>query len=216
MISRITWTILAMLLVATPAWAQMGSRRMRPPIYGDTGVYAQVGGLNGFQTFRNADGVDVENTFGVNLAVGMRFHPRVSGELELDYLVGFDVNEVPEPPGSTTQVALEIPGVLVTGNAKGYLLTGRFQPYAVGGIGFMYADLRSRNAVTIECAIWYCFNNRAVIRDDVVFAARLGAGVDFWITENWALNLESSYVLPTGDLADLRFVNLSWGVSYRF
>ena len=56
------------------------------------------------------------------------------------------------------------------------------------------------------------------------FAARATAGLDFYITKNWLLNVEAGAVIPTnevknsngGDLEELFYVPIQLGVQYRF
>ena len=49
-----------------------------------------------------------------------------------------------------------------------------------------------------------------------ITAARFGGGIDIYATENFAVSLNISYVLPTGDLKDLDYVSIAWGFQYRF
>ena len=56
------------------------------------------------------------------------------------------------------------------------------------------------------------------------FAARATAGLDFYITKNWLLNLEAGAVIPTNevknsngdDLEELFYVPIQLGFQYRF
>ena len=47
-------------------------------------------------------------------------------------------------------------------------------------------------------------------------AELFGGGTDFWISEDFALTLDAVYVLPTGELKDLAFVKLGWGVKFKY
>lgn len=48
------------------------------------------------------------------------------------------------------------------------------------------------------------------------FAARFGAGLDIYLTENIVLSAGVDYVLPTGDVNDLDYVSFGGGGQYRF
>ena len=48
------------------------------------------------------------------------------------------------------------------------------------------------------------------------FAARFGGGVDLYLNRNFVVALDTSYVLPTGDLDGLDHVSFSLGLQYRF
>jgi hypothetical protein len=45
---------------------------------------------------------------------------------------------------------------------------------------------------------------------------RFGGGLDFYATEHVVLTLGIDYVLPFGDLEDLDYVSIGWGLRYRF
>ena len=89
-----------------------------------------------------------------------------------------------------------------TADLKGYLLTGRIQPYALVGLGFMRVDSE-------ETAFFFAF-------DFTDFATRLGGGVDYYFTENIVFGLELGGVLPTGTLKDQDQFTFSAGLHYRF
>jgi hypothetical protein len=40
--------------------------------------------------------------------------------------------------------------------------------------------------------------------------------MDLWITEDFALTMDVEYVLPTGDLENLQYVNLGWAAKFQF
>ena len=97
-------------------------------------------------------------------------------------------------------VSLDI--LTLTGDLKGYLLTGRIQPYGLAGVGFMYADVE-------DTAFIFGF-------DETDFAARLGGGVDYYFTENLVFNAEIGGVLPTGRLEILDQFTFAFGIQCRF
>ena len=91
----------------------------------------------------------------------------------------------------------------ITTDLKGFLLTGRLQPFALVGIGTTIGEVRDSFGAGLEI-------------EEADFVARFGGGLDFYLTESLALTLDASYVLPTGDLADFDYVSLGWGLQYRF
>ena len=44
----------------------------------------------------------------------------------------------------------------------------------------------------------------------------MGAGVDFYLSEKWALNMEHTYVAAVGDLLKQEYGSFALGVLYRF
>jgi hypothetical protein len=90
----------------------------------------------------------------------------------------------------------------LTADVKGDLATGRIQPFLTTGVGFLNA--KSDDPVT---------NFK---KTDTGFAARFGGGVDFYLTEVVGLSLDTSYVVPTGEVKNLDHVSVGAGVFLRF
>ena len=99
--------------------------------------------------------------------------------------------------------AIELETLTFTGNVKGYLLTGRVQPFLLAGVGLMQVE--AKDTVGVGLSI-----------EEEDFAARFGGGVDFYINPNIAVVIDVGYVLPTGDLDGLDYVSFSGGFQYRF
>ncbi len=165
--------------------------------------------------------LNMEGSPGLNGRVGYRFHPHVSAELEVEWLAELDgvVSwQPPEPnpdPDPTTDVDREniaemrIDAWTITANAKGYLLTGRHQPYVLLGMGVMTADVEF-NALNADGA--------ALVASDreTGFATRFGGGIEVYMTEKSVLTLGTEYVLPTGDTKDLDYFSVLLGYQHRF
>ena len=172
-----------------------------PP--GDPGVY----------TFSLAN-VD-SDTFGATGRGGYRCHPYVSTELQFEALSNFDgtISENGTPSNDTARsFDLELESLVFTTNAKGHLLTGRYQPFVLLGMGFMRMESKSRDTTggTIP-------GNAAQQSDRTVkFALRYGAGLDFYLTEHVVVSAEGSYLMPTGKLDGLDYYTFGLGVQYRF
>ena len=156
------------------------------------------------------DHVEADASLGLHTRVGYRFHPRVAAEAHFEWLGGFDVSldSVYRPdPGSGTQVATAALWTL-TGDARIYLLTGEVQPYLLAGAGMLSAELKNEADPS---------DGLPDLSDSSSgFAARFGAGFDYCLTENFALNFDASYVLPTGAVEDFDYVSVGWGFQYRF
>jgi len=140
--------------------------------------------------------VDVEVPPGLDARVGYRFHPHLAGEVQIQWfpkadIEFFDVN------------VLELETLTFTGNVKGYLLTGRIQPFLLVGAGLMHFDTKDKLGLFLSAK-----------GED--FAARFGGGVDIYITPNIAAVIDGGYVLPTGDVDGLDYVSFSVGFQYRF
>jgi opacity protein-like surface antigen len=168
----------------------------------------------GFSTFSLGH---VENdAFGVLGRGGYRCHPYVSAEIQFETLADFDgsVSENGTPPvaDSARGFNLELESLVFTANAKGHLLTGRYQPFVLLGLGFMRMESKSRDITGGTLP------GRAPQESDrtVKFAVRYGAGLDFYLTEHVVVTAEGSYLMPTGKLDGLDYYQFGVGLQYRF
>jgi hypothetical protein len=188
---------------------------------GDDGQYAREGGYVGFggaYVLENADtddiekdlesdlaaagfpgtrvDVDVDDTWGLNARVGSRFGSRFAMEVVGDWFDDADVDIDATAPAGRVGGSAEVEAWALTYNLKGYLLTGRVQPFIVVGGGVLNIDAESE--------------------DDYGFSWRLGGGYDFYQTENVVFSLEALYYLPTGDIRDYHVISVGLGAQYRF
>jgi opacity protein-like surface antigen len=164
--------------------------------YARRGWYVGGGVTYAFEQFPDHHDLAVDDSPGFKVLGGYRVLPNLAAELDADYLHDFDVQV------GGTDVA-HIRGVATTLNGKGYLTTGRVQPYGVAGIGGLYVaglDSSLHNILGVNGG----------------FLTRVGGGLDLYATEHVVLNAEATYDLPTGRVSDLRFVPLTIGAQYRF
>ncbi len=162
------------------------------PDYARNGVYLGLGGTYAIENYQNTGGLSIDDGLGINSRLGYRFHPRFSVELAFEWIDEFEIE------GTSFRVETWI----LTGNAKVHFLTGLIQPFGLVGVGVMHADLRGGGLGSIT--------------DDEDFAARFGGGVDLYASEHIVIAVEASYVRPTGDVDDLDYVSIGWGLHYRF
>jgi len=196
--------------------------------YDREGAYVGVGFSYGFENFGLSKTEDAasdiigarvelgaDDSPGFDIRGGYRLHPNFAIEGEIQYFTGFDLNiDNMSTRGETINLNEKfgsIDTLAVTVNAKGYVLTGRVQPYGLFGIGLARANFDPE----IE---------GVDSQDDNQFAVRFGAGVDFYATENIVINAEAGYLLPTSDYkfgegdpglgGDI--IPLTIGLQYRF
>ena len=136
---------------------------------------------------------------GVDFRAGYRPFARWAFEFDYQWQAGYDSKR------STIDPPLEIDTHLLSLNAKWFALTGRWQPYALLG-----ASLLIINTEIVDSD----FKKPWDI--DVGFAPRFGAGVDFWIDEDWALTLEGTYMVSVGEYAGANMGSVGAGFQYRF
>jgi opacity protein-like surface antigen len=159
-----------------------------------TGAYLG-GGFTGAFNETDLEG-DLKDSVGVDGRVGYRFHPHFAVEADLTYL--HDLGD------HVSDAQLQFETLTGTGNLKAFILTGRVQPYVVAGVGGSWAH-------TIEKA--------GGVRNSVsnaVFTYRGGAGVDFYVDDDWLIYTEATYVGFTGQFDNGGMVPLVLGAQYRF
>lgn len=189
--------ILLGLALASPAQAQDFARG---------GGYVVAGGSYMLEQFTDTGRFDFKDSWGLNLRLGYRYLPWLSSELEWEFISGFDIKGQALDGTPVNEFGLKIDGGNVTVNTKAYLMPGRIQPYVLVGIGFLYASVTNfpfqlswlRNA------------------DGAAFSVRGGAGLNVYLNDQWGLTAGVSYVLPVGDLDNLRYISTDAGIEYRF
>ncbi len=182
--------------------------------------------------------LDDHDAFGFTGRGGYRCHPRVSVELQADWfddLGGGSIVETGETPvivttsmgplsDSLRNFKFDLESLVMTTNVKGHLMTGRYQPFVLAGLGFMRMESKARDvtpnadATTEVCQPALTDPCHAPQASDrrVEIAMRFGGGLDFYLTENVVFSAEGSYLMPTGKLDGLDYYTFSLGLQYRF
>jgi opacity protein-like surface antigen len=166
------------------------------------GPYLGVHFIAGFEAYRSGARRDiggnrnVDESYGFGARIGYRFHPHIAVELHSEWIEGFDLQQF---PGDHS----EIRTWTNTANGKFFFGHWRLQPYVLAGLGLQRAWVRNPSPGGVNF-------------DDVAFVGRIGGGIDFQLSSHVVLNLESSYVAPTGDLDDYDTVSAGLGLTYRF
>jgi opacity protein-like surface antigen len=162
-------------------------------------VEDDVGDLDGASTSASLD-----DSWGISTRASYRCHRNFAAEVEVEWLDTFDADISSSGQGRVGD--LEVDPIVVTLNAKGYLLPGRIQPFLLGGVGGITAKTRVRDQV----------EGGSDTDRDSDFAYRLGGGVDFYATKNVVVSADAEYVgTPFGDV-DVEYVSVGLGVQYRF
>ncbi len=168
--------------------------------------------LAGPDTTGNADDSRGASGYG-----GYRCHPRYSVAARVDYFGGFDTTwtGVLNLSGVSEDIDIFAVGV----DIKGYLLTGRYQPYVLVGGSTVHIDTEVTNPTGINRP--WPFN--VPVRGPVVqsrnytdFAFRLGGGFDVYATDHVVVNIGASYMFPLGEVSGVQLFTVGGGIEYRF
>lgn len=201
------WLLALAIGAVSPAWAADDDAEYdRSGIYlGGMAVYAIPTEKGDLEDEFNEDlgpgsSSDVDNSWGASGRLGYRLHPRFAIEAQFEFLSNIEVDGKDMDGGDEHKNEINL--FALTGNAKAFLLTGRFQPYLIAGAGWSRARFdppgsgpKSRH------------NG---------FATRIGAGFDLYASEDVALSTEVGYVLHTGKLEDLDYLSIGLGLTLRF
>ncbi|MBI5505795.1 MAG: outer membrane beta-barrel protein [Deltaproteobacteria bacterium] len=164
------------LIVATIVVGILGvtaSARAEETAFGGKGVYASAGGVYGVENF-GFSGYD--GSGGYDLRGGYRIVDMFAAEAEWQHFTKFK-----DKPGGT-----DLEAYALTVNGRFYPLTGRFQPYALVGLGWFHGQADKVSNTYHAGSV----GSRFALGVDVYFTQRLGGAV------------EAAYVLPlSGSMA---------------
>jgi len=195
---------LAALLIAAPAvYAQdedLGDMTTKKPARKQTaeeenndpsrtGPYLGIGGLFALENFSGI-GMSTDDSGGYNAQVGYRFGPHFASDIRVERYQEFD-----SPNGEVNGWALGL-------NGKGYILTGKLQPFGMIGINLL--DMETTNSAA---------TNTNKTDDGPAF--RFGAGLDWYVTNHIVMTTDVSYMLGVSQVNGYDMVLFSLGFFYR-
>jgi opacity protein-like surface antigen len=152
-----------------------------------------------------AESVEADTAVGLHVSAGYRAHPSVAVEAEFEMMPASDAKVF-----GILKIA-EIQTWALTANARVFPITGRLQPFVLMGVGLVRGEW---NLPPLPPAVGV--PTPRLGESDLGFAGRFGGGVDFYLTESFALSAKVSYVVSTGDQARFDYVSFGGGAQYRF
>jgi opacity protein-like surface antigen len=187
--------------VAIPTEAEEEEEK-EPPNWARTGLYLEVDGEAIFEAFSSSTnrGKPISSVGG-GLSVRAGWRPARPLAFELQYERVFDFF-----CGTTTDASCldSNDANLITVNAKYNLLVERrYQPFIRTGFGAIWGDLPNS---------W----TRKVDPGQSSFVWKIGAGIDYAITERWFGSLYGDWVIPTQEFHRLNYGTLGLGIGYKF
>ena len=158
--------------------------------------YAHFLGLEDELNKTAGPGIEVTDGVGGDLSVGYRFTNHLALDGQFTY-VGIGDAQV----NNRSIAQFEFFSLMMNGRA--YALTGRVQPYFIGGIGWQYANID---------------NDQLPGVDDTSqgFAFKVGAGADFYLNRHFALTAAVTYLRGVGDVSDYDTLQARAGWMFRY
>ncbi len=181
-------------------------RRSTAPVdegYARRGIYISFLPSRSFEAFHDEIEdllplieVSVDDSWAVSGRFGYRINPRMGVEVQGEWYEEYNIDLLGVE-------AAEFQGWSAALMGRVYLLTGRIQPYALAGGGYLDVKLSDKLG-------------RGISENNSGSMARWGGGIDFYATNRFVISMEGSYVLPLGGLEDLDFWTFGLGLKYRF
>lgn len=161
------------------------------------------------EDFDDTGGLDIDDGYTLGVQAAYTMFDKVTIEGELQRFDGFEVGGSETLFGSTVSFDGEVDGWILMASGKFYPLTGTFQPYVIGGLGYMDAEAEinaSLGGLPLP----------SLSEDDSSLIWKLGLGLDHAVGEHWVAGVEATYNAPTGDLSDFKWWGLGLSLDYRF
>jgi len=183
--------LLALLASVSPASAQDEEEEEEDDTYSRPGVYL----LARFSNNVLLDGGDYST--GADGALGYVINRWLAAEVEGDWISGFD------SAGGGTRLVGGTYGL----NLKGFVRGGELQVYGLAGLGATFFHARNTALAPFDDPQWD-------------MSARLGLGVNWYVSDEVGLNFGPTFVLPFGanDAVgpELSYVSVGIGAFLRF
>jgi opacity protein-like surface antigen len=103
-----------------------------------------------------------------------------------------------------------------TTDIKGYLLTGRYQPYLLLGGGALHVKTEVTNPTGVLTFGKPTIRPVTQSRKFTDFVIRLGGGFDVYATDHVVVNISASYLFPLGEVSGVELFTAGGGIEYRF
>jgi len=190
------WLLLILALTLMPglALADEDDEDETGPDYASTGIYIGAGFAMGFDQYDgNMPSIDYSPGYGFDIVLGYRVHRFVGIEASYEYLDAID--------GKSGSPDVKTGLQTFSANVKGYLPIERFQPYLLGGIGTTKLTTESGPDKSTDSGLSF----------------RAGGGLDYYLTESFALGVQASYLMPVcSHSCDYPYISLQLGGQWKF
>jgi opacity protein-like surface antigen len=152
--------------------------------------------------------LDYDDTWGLNLKVGYHVNNWLSLEFDFDYLSEFEADEGLDVLGVPVDLDVESDVITYMAMFKFTCVLEPLKPFIVAGGGIMDADVDAKASALGVSA--------SASESETDTCAKLGLGVDFFVTKSVSIGLEGSYVRGFGDVDAIGYYNLTLGLGYHF
>lgn len=203
-----------------PAVSSASSDTNFPRYAQETGLYIGVGGNYAFQNFDTSDlnndlrpyglNVDFSDSPGFNAKIGYHFNKLFSAEFVYDYFTDFSWSQTTRISGvpATFDAKIKLMTFMIAGKLSPDIGSQVVRPYITAGAGMMHGNIDMTGSAA-------GFVSTASDSENDL-CAKLGVGVDFYAIKNISIGIEGSYVMGFGNMDNMKYMNLNFGVAYHF
>jgi opacity protein-like surface antigen len=173
----------------------------------EQGPYIGAGGQHAWENFQNVPSdVNVDDSWGLNFRAGYQLNRYLAIEANYDWYDGFDWKfNHNNYYDNNLDVKLEVQTLLF--DLKAMYPIKNFVPYVRVGGGWMWANFDVRNS-------YYNSHYESDTFDD--FAWDVGGGFSVYLTPNICIGPSFRYVMGTGDVDNIRYSTLGFGLEFHF
>lgn len=154
---------------------------------------------------------DFDNSFGARLSIGYKFTGIFGAEFTLDWMDSFEWSGSYYYKGKPVSANMSV-------DVQMAMLSGRIQPpigkldwfspyFTIGG-GAMMGEVQTDAKVFGK--------NRTYINWEAHPVTRIGAGVDFFVTDSISVGLDTSYYWGWNEWDEIKFVSVTGNTAYHF
>jgi opacity protein-like surface antigen len=162
-------------------------------------AFGQLDEAKASEHFRRSTSLDFDNAFGFQLRAGYVKNHYLTGEAILEYIFPFEADS------SRENVECDVLHIAVQSKLT-LQQSGPVHPYALIGLGL----INSQTKANIK------FDNSSIQETETGLSAKLGAGVDIYITPTIFTHLELNWTKGLGNVDHIQYPAFMLGGNYRF
>jgi opacity protein-like surface antigen len=162
-------------------------------------AFEQIDETKASNQFKRSTALNFDNAFGFQLRAGYVKNKYLTGEAIIEYIFPFEADNARE------SAEFDVFHVAVQSKIM-YPQPGPICPYALIGLGIMNSQMKA----DIK------YNNTGIQETEWGVSAKLGAGVDIYITPNIFSHIELDWTKGLGNVDHIEYPAFILGGNYRF
>ena len=162
-------------------------------------AFEQLDETKATKHFKRSTSLDFDNAFGFQLRAGYIKNKYLTGEAIFEYIFPFEADSAKE------NVEIDVLHVAVQSKLT-YQQSGPIHPYALFGLGLINSQMKAEIK----------FDHSSIQETEMGFSAKLGAGLDMYITPNIFSHFELTWTKGLGNVDHIQYPAFILGGNFRF